>query len=471
MGTFDEEWISKYYTVQKVSNVYTPISFYSNADTVYLTAPSLNAEKTQFTGGTTLAQWYSTVNTILGSGSGSLDTRYVPLGRTIAGVDLKDNVTADEMRTALNVANGANNYVHPSYTPTAASYTAAGHSVTVRDLAITNGHISAVGADKTLNNIVTGPGTLDADHIVLGNGTDTVKNSSYTISNSLSDSSTVIPTGHAVSAAIVAAKAAGVEYKGTLTAWPTSTDGLSKGDFYKFTTPSTGSLPSGVHAGDLAIFNGGTSTTISENFDLVHSELDTDTDTYYTGSFNDSTRNLTLTRQGSKKGNDIVVNIPNHNDNTTYTLTQDKTDGHKFTLTGTNGYTSTITIPDNNTTYGLAGKSNNGLMSSADFNKLAGIANGATANTGTVTSVSVKMNGSSKGTVTTSGTIDLGSVTTPVTPKDFTGSNADVSGAYSAVQVNASGSVTKVGQFLVSATSTSDTSLNNLAIGGFALIG
>ena len=35
--------------------------------------------------------------------------------------------------------------------------------------------------------------------------------------------------------------------------------------------------------------------------------------------------------------------------NTTYTLTQDSTDGHKFTLTGSDGSTKTITIPDNNT--------------------------------------------------------------------------------------------------------------------------
>lgn len=47
-------------------------------------------------------------------------------------------------------------------------------------------------------------------------------------------------------------------------------------------------------------------------------------------------------------------------------------------------------------------------------NKLAGIASGATANTGTVTSVSVKMNNTTKGTVTTSGTIDLGTVITTV---------------------------------------------------------
>lgn len=37
--------------------------------------------------------------------------------------------------------------------------------------------------------------------------------------------------------------------------------------------------------------------------------------------------------------------------NTTYTLTQDSTDGHKITLTPSSGTATTITIPDNNTTY------------------------------------------------------------------------------------------------------------------------
>ncbi len=37
--------------------------------------------------------------------------------------------------------------------------------------------------------------------------------------------------------------------------------------------------------------------------------------------------------------------------NTTYTLTQDSTDGHKLTFTPSSGTATTITIPDNNTTY------------------------------------------------------------------------------------------------------------------------
>lgn len=64
------------------------------------------------------------------------------------------------------------------------------------------------------------------------------------------------------------------------------------------------------------------------------------------------------------------------------------------------------------TTYSNATKSASGLMSSTDKSKLDGIESGATKNTGTVTSVSVKMNGSVKGTITDNGTIDLGTVLT-----------------------------------------------------------
>jgi len=47
-----------------------------------------------------------------------------------------------------------------------------------------------------------------------------------------------------------------------------------------------------------------------------------------------------------------TVKIPaSDNTNTTYTLTQDSTDGHKITLTPSSGSATTITIPDNNTTY------------------------------------------------------------------------------------------------------------------------
>ena len=74
---------------------------------------------------------------------------------------------------------------------------------------------------------------------------------------------------------------------------------------------------------------------------------------------------------------------------------------------------------------------------------LASNPNGYTSNTGTVTSVAVKMNGSTVGTVTTSGTIDLGTVLTSKPSYTFAGT-AVTSGGNSGTAVAA---VTGYGSF------------------------
>lgn len=526
MGTFNSDWIKKYYTVQGEANVYTPISFFSTADTIYAVNPTLKEDNSGFEGGKLLSDWISEVNTALGgTGGASLkDTiradvkkTYVPLTRTVAGVDLADNITKTELLAALNVADGANKYVHPSYTPTSAVYSAAGHSVTVHDLTIENGHIKAVGADETLSHIVTGPGARTSDTVVLGAGTDTVKGSSYTISNGdLADSTTVIPTSHAVSAAITAAKAAGVEYKGTLTAWLTTLpSGLSKGDFYKFTTPASGSLPSGIHAGDLAIYNASGASSVAGNFDIVHSERNTDNDTYYKLSISGHT--ITLAAQGSKAGDATqTVTVPDNNsaglsyddkahavkssvDNTSAPIPIAATDKLGLVKPGTTS----------GRTYGVAIGTDGAMTvnvpwtdTNTDTNYYVNAASFASDATNKVVKMTLTRN--DKGTVSANipaastsayGVTKLSSVTnsndettaaTPkavkaaydlanrklsgVQPKEFAGANAGTS-AYSAVTVNSNGLVTKVGQFIVAATSTSDAALNNLAVGGFALIG
>lgn len=91
--------------------------------------------------------------------------------------------------------------------------------------------------------------------------------------------------------------------------------------------------------------------------------------------------------------------------NTTYTLSQSLSDGHTFTLTGTDGSSQSVTIPDNNTEYQTVTQSRDGLMSSQDKQKLDGIANNA--NIGTITEI--RMNGASVGTI---GSVDLGTVIT-----------------------------------------------------------
>lgn len=53
------------------------------------------------------------------------------------------------------------------------------------------------------------------------------------------------------------------------------------------------------------------------------------------------------------------ITISSSYTNTTYTLTQDATDGHKFSLEGTDGYFKEITIPDVNTTYTIEADTTN----------------------------------------------------------------------------------------------------------------
>lgn len=69
--------------------------------------------------------------------------------------------------------------------------------------------------------------------------------------------------------------------------------------------------------------------------------------------------------------------------NTTYTLTQDSTDGHKITLTPSSGTATTIIIPDNNTTYTFS----NGLSASGTTVSNSGVRSIATGTTNGTLSV------------------------------------------------------------------------------------
>ena len=92
------------------------------------------------------------------------------------------------------------------------------------------------------------------------------------------------------------------------------------------------------------------------------------------------------------------------NTNTTYSITQDSTDGHKFTLSGSDGSETTITIPDNNTTYSSKAAASGGTEVSLVTTGEKAIWNAKTTNTGTVTSVATGV-GLTGGTITNSGTI------------------------------------------------------------------
>ena len=92
------------------------------------------------------------------------------------------------------------------------------------------------------------------------------------------------------------------------------------------------------------------------------------------------------------------------NTNTTYSIAQDSTDGHKFTLSGSDGSETTITIPDNNTTYSSKAAASGGTEVSLVTTGEKAVWNAKTTNTGTVTSVATGV-GLTGGTITNSGTI------------------------------------------------------------------
>lgn len=116
---------------------------------------------------------------------------------------------------------------------------------------------------------------------------------------------------------------------------------------------------------------------------------------YRTGNINITATNIGLGNVENKSSKTIrgeltKANVttalgytpPTQDTNTTYTLTQDATDGHKITLTPSSGNATTITIPDNNTTYTEATTSKAGLMSAADKTTLDGLSTNYLAKSG-----------------------------------------------------------------------------------------
>lgn len=98
-------------------------------------------------------------------------------------------------------------------------------------------------------------------------------------------------------------------------------------------------------------YTGGTGITIGTDNVVNHSNSVTAVTTagFYKLKY-DAQGHVTGTTAVAKA--DITaLGIPGSDTNTTYTLTQDATDGHKLTFTPSSGTATTIIIPDNNTTY------------------------------------------------------------------------------------------------------------------------
>ena len=105
------------------------------------------------------------------------------------------------------------------------------------------------------------------------------------------------------------------------------------------------------------------------------------------------------------KNGKLAVNVPwEAGANTTYTLTQDATDGHIITLTPSSGSAMTITIPDNTVSLSDAVNSTSSTVAASSKAVKTAYDLAASKKTGTVTSVATGA-GLTGGTISTSGTI------------------------------------------------------------------
>lgn len=176
-----------------------------------------------------------------------------------------------------------------------------------------------------------------------------------------------------------------------------------------------------------------TDTTYSAGTGLSLSETTFSVKTGYTTSGNN--RKV----QADPSGNLYVVQTDN---NTTYSLTQDSSDGHKITLTPSSGTAQTVTIPDNNTTYTFAGGTNKFTVTPSggtaqDVTITPSISDNITGS-GTRTSgyiakfsgTNTITNGPKIGTSTTTYLNEAGSWATPLDTKNTAGSTNTTSKIY-----------------------------------------
>ena len=175
----------------------------------------------------------------------------------------------------------------------------------------------------------------------------------------------------------------------------TKLDGIAAG-----ATANTGTVTSVAAGAGLA---GGTITTSG----TVKANLTSETKLSNEAADSTETAGRVYPVRLDKNGK-LAVNVPWTDNNTTYSLTQDETDGHKITLTPSSGTAQTITIPDNNTwrpvSDSVSSTSSSDAASSKAVKTAYDLAASKTANTGTVTKVSTGI-GLTGGDVTTTGTV------------------------------------------------------------------
>lgn len=218
-------------------------------------------------------------------------------GRITASTGDPEDLTATQVRTILNVADGANNYVHP--TDGANTTISSGNLKVLSAITVNNlGHVTSVSSkDLTANDIPNlstdkltsgilgvarggiGTNTLTQNNILVGNGTNAIS-APYSVETTLTGGSSAIPRADAVKTYVdnlLGANDAMV-FKGTIgtggtvTALPTT---HSAGWTYRVITAGT-YAGKACEIGDLliAIIDRGGSSNSNDDWTVVQTNID-----------------------------------------------------------------------------------------------------------------------------------------------------------------------------------------------------
>ena len=321
--------------------------------------------------------------------------------------------TATEVKSALGTGSGTSKYLREDgtwQTPPDHTYTVNNGTFSLKQKV---GSTTTTVADFTANQ----SGTDDITFIQGSNVTLTADTTNRTITIASTDTNTWRPLGTGASDAC-----AGNDSR--------LSDSRPASDVYSWAKASTKPTytASEVGLGNVGNFKA-VSTVASQglsNTEKSNARANIGAGTSsFSGSYNDLSNKPTIPAAANNGTFSVKTKVGSNSAVTAadFTANQSSADdvtfiqGTNVTLTtDTTNRTITIASTDTNTwrpvSDSVSSTSSSDAASSKAVKTAYDLAASKTSNTGTVTSVAVKMNGSTKGTVTTSGTIDLGTVIT-----------------------------------------------------------
>lgn len=370
-----------------------------------------------------------------------------------------------------------------------------GLKITVPEITATkHGHISAIsGKEVTITlpaDVVKRDGDITANNILIGAASNKIKSSSYSITSTVSNSPSTIPTSKAVYDYVQNQITLGANYLGaynSFDALPTSN--ISEGDWARASEQFTYSGVI-VHRGDILIVSSISPVT----WDVLHTEVDTDTwrpIQVNDISIDNNTLNLKAGTNVSLSQTNGAVTISSTDTNTTYTLSGSNA---TVTLTPSSGSAQSVTVNNVDSANKVAkllkiqlnggeteGTNQFTFDGSAAKNinitpaNIGAATSGHTHNitlSGDVTSNSSTISGTVKTTIA-NGAVTKDKIGNGAVTSDKLGTSA-AAGTYSVVQVTAKGLVSSGAQvYKYYAAGTTDTTIKDdatLVNGGFAFV-